>query len=64
MQYRHYQYNVMPFGLVNAPVMFQAYINRALMRILNMFTTGYLDNIMIYSETWEDHQQHVRDVLA
>ena len=64
MRYRHYQYNVMPFGLVNAPATFQAYINRVLMRILDVFATAYLDNIMIYSKIWEDHQWHVRDVLA
>ena len=51
MQYGHYQYNVMPFGLVNAPATFQAYINIALIEILDVFATAYLDNIMIYSET-------------
>ena len=45
----------MPFGLVNALAIFQAYINRALMGILDVFATVYLDNIMIYSETWENH---------
>ena len=63
-RYRHYQYNVMPFGLVNAPAMFQPYINRALMGILDVFATAYLDNIMIYFETREDHQWHIKDVLV
>ena len=34
------------------------------MAILNVFAIAYFDNIIIYSEIWEDHQQHVRDVLA
>ena len=45
----------MPFSLVNAPAMFQAYINRALMEILNVFATAYLDDIMIYSEIPKDY---------
>ena len=64
MQYKYYQYNVIPFGLVNAPAIFQTYINRALMGILDVFATMYLDDIMIYSKTPKDHQQHVKDILA
>ena len=55
MRYGHYQYNVMLFGLVNALAMFQAYINKALMKILDMFATAYLDDIIIYSEIQKDH---------
>ena len=55
IRYEYYQYNVMPFGLVNASAMFQAYINRALMGILDVFATAYLDNIIIYSETLKDY---------
>ena len=54
----------MPFGLINTSAIFQAYINRVLMGILDVFATAYLDNIMIYSKTLKDHQRHVRDVLA
>ena len=64
MRYRYYQYNMMPFGLVNAPATFQTYINRVLIGILDVFTTAYFDDIMIYSETRKDYQRHVRDVLA
>ena len=64
IQYRHYQYNMMLFSLVNAPATFQAYINRALIEILDIFATAYLDNIMIYSETRKDHQRHSKDILA
>lgn len=54
-RYGHYQYNMMLFGLVNAPATFQAYINRTLMRILDVFATAYFDNIIIYSKTPKDH---------
>ena len=64
MWYGHYQYNVILFGLINAPATFQAYINRILMGILNIIAIAYLDNIMIYFETQNDHQQYIRDVLA
>ena len=56
MWYRHYQYNIMLFGLVKAPATFQTYINKALIEILDVFDTAYLDDIMIYSETQKSHQ--------
>ena len=63
-RYGLYQYNVMPFGLCNAPATFQAYINEALKGYLDVFCTAYLDNILIYSTSLEEHQvQHVSAVL-
>ena len=53
----------MPFGLTNALTTFQAYINRALIGLLNDFCVVYLDDILIYSETRKDHVRHVREVL-
>ena len=61
-----YEYNVLSFGLCNAPSTFQRLVNR----ILESFTIGkkrfvivYLDDIIIFSETAEEHRQHVRQVL-
>ena len=54
----------MPFDLVNAPAMFQTYINRVLIKILDVFATAYFDDIIIYSETQKDHQQHIKDILV
>ena len=54
---------VMPFGLCNALSTFQSYINKALQDILNNFYTAYLDDILIFSETLEEHHAHVEMVL-
>ena len=61
-----YEYNVLSFGLCNAPSTFQRLMNR----ILELFTIDkkrfvivYLDDIIIFSETAEEHRQHVRQVL-
>jgi hypothetical protein len=54
---------VMPFGLTNAPVTFQNYINNILVPYLDHFCTTYLDNTLIYSDNFEEHQQYIRLVL-
>lgn len=53
----------MPFGLTNALATFQAYINKALAGYLDEFCVVYLDDILIYSKTTEEHTKHVRLVL-
>ncbi|KAM0712543.1 hypothetical protein Q7P37_011640 [Cladosporium fusiforme] len=58
-----FEYLVMPFGLTNAPATFQAYINNVLRKYLDVFVVVYLDDILVYSKTYEDHVQHVRKVL-
>lgn len=59
-----YEYLVMPFGLANAPSSFQNYINDTLRGYLDEFCTAYIDDILIFSETLEEHQVHVRKVLS
>jgi hypothetical protein len=54
---------VMPFGLSNAPATFQARINEVLRPFLDIFCTAYIDDILIYSDTLQDHRQHVKTVL-
>jgi hypothetical protein len=54
---------VMPFGLTNAPATFQNYINDVWAPYLDRFCTTYLDDTLIYSDDFEEHQQHVRLVL-
>ena len=53
----------MPFGLTNAPTSFQHFINNSLREFLDIFCTAYLDDILIYSDTLEEHKLHVRKVL-
>ena len=48
--YGHYKYQVMFFGLFNAPASFQGYINKILAKKLNIFVMVYLDDILIYTK--------------
>ena len=59
----HFEYLVMPFGLTNAPAVFQALVNDVLRDMLNKFVFVYLDDILIFSRTLQDHIQHVTLVL-
>ena len=62
-RYRLYKYLVMLFGLTNAPAYFQDFINSTLHDILNKYCSVYLDNVIIYSKTWEEYNCHVQEVL-
>jgi hypothetical protein len=59
----HFQYKVMPFGLCNAPATFQAAMDEMLSPFLMKHALVYLDDVVIYSKTWEEHLHHVRQVL-
>uniref|UniRef100_A0A8C6NPQ6 Gypsy retrotransposon integrase-like protein 1 n=1 Tax=Nothobranchius furzeri TaxID=105023 RepID=A0A8C6NPQ6_NOTFU len=60
----HYEYLVMPFGLCNSPAVFQRFITDVLRDMLGRWVFVYLDDILIYSRTAEEHTQHVRAVLS
>jgi transposase InsO family protein len=62
-RYGHFEYQVVPFGLTNAPATFQAYINRALRGLVDDFCIVYLDDILIFSKTEEEHYQHLELVI-
>ncbi len=53
----------MPFGLSNAPAAFQQFINDVLGDLLDVCMIGYSDNILIYSDSLDEHKDHVQDVL-
>ena len=59
-----YESLVMPFGMTGAPATFQRFINDTLREHLDVFCTAYLDDILIYSRTREEHLSHVRKVLT
>ena len=63
-RYGLYKYLVMPFGLANRPSSFQTYINDVLHGMLDVFCTAYIDDILIYSNSKKEHQEHVRRVLT
>ena len=54
---------VLQFGPTNGPTTFQRFINDTLFDYLNVFCTAYLDDILIYSQSREEHTKHVRLVL-
>ncbi|XP_053499602.1 uncharacterized protein LOC128619445 [Ictalurus furcatus] len=59
----HYEYQVMPYGLSNAPSVFQCLINDVLRDMLGHHVIAYIDDILIYSDSREEHVHHVRQVL-
>ncbi|GBG70576.1 hypothetical protein CBR_g6703 [Chara braunii] len=62
-RFRHYKFTVMSFGLTNAPATFQRAMNDIFGDILAKYVLVYLDNILVYSRTLEEHLGHLRDVL-
>lgn len=58
-----YAWNVMPFGLTNAPSTFQMIMNETLREFLHKSALVYLDDILVYSRTKEEHLRHVREIL-
>jgi hypothetical protein len=61
--YGLYEYTVMPFGLSNAPATFQNMMNHIFRGLLDLGLIVYLDNILIYTETEEEHDRIVTEVL-
>ncbi len=59
----HYEFMVLPFGLTNAPATFQNLMNEVIPPELHDFCLVYLDDILIFSKSKEEHEEHIRKVL-
>ncbi|XP_063235073.1 uncharacterized protein LOC134537785 [Bacillus rossius redtenbacheri] len=60
---RRIQFRAMPFGLKCAPATFQSMMTRVLEGYIGRFTLAYLDDVIVYSESWEDHCRHLALVM-
>ncbi|KAK3552956.1 hypothetical protein QTP86_029636 [Hemibagrus guttatus] len=60
----HYEYRVMPFGLTNASAVFQALINGVFQDLLGKGVIAYINDILVYSKSLEEHVLHVQEVLS
>ena len=63
-KYGAYEFLLMPFGITNAPATFCNLMNDVLNEYIDQFVVVYLDDILIYSKTLEDHLLHLRKVFS
>lgn len=60
----HYEYRVMPYGVTGGPATFQGIMNVLLEPLLRKCAVVFIDDILIYSKSWEEHLQHITEVLT
>ncbi len=63
-RYGHFEFQVLPFGLTNAPATFMSLMNEDFSQFLGKFIIVCSDDILIYSDTWEDRQPHTKRLVS
>lgn len=64
IQHQHFEYLVMPSGLTNTPVVFQGQVNDVVADFLSRFVFVYINDILLFSRSMEEHMGHAQQVLA
>ncbi|GJV70910.1 putative reverse transcriptase domain-containing protein [Tanacetum coccineum] len=62
-RYGHYEFQVMSFGLTNAPAVFMDLMNRVCKAYLDKFMIVFIDDILIYSKSNQEHEEHLKLIL-
>ncbi|GKC94347.1 reverse transcriptase domain-containing protein [Tanacetum coccineum] len=62
-RYEHYKFQVIPFGLTNAPAVFIDLMNRVCKPYLEKFVIVFIDDILIYSRNEKEHEEHLKNIL-
>ena len=62
-RYGHFEFLVLPFGLTDAPTLFMDLMNRVFQPYLDNFVVVFIDDILVYSKSYEEHEQHLRQTL-
>jgi hypothetical protein len=62
-RYGHFEFLVLPFGLTDAPTLFMDLMNRVFQPYLDNFVVVFINDILVYSKSYEEHEQHLRQTL-
>ena len=63
-RYGHYEFMVMPFGLTNTPAVFMDLMNEVCGLMLDRSVIVFIDDILVYSKTRENHEKHLDELLG
>ncbi|GJZ14749.1 putative reverse transcriptase domain-containing protein [Tanacetum coccineum] len=63
-RYSHYEFQVMPFGLINAPAVFMDLMNRVCKPYLDKFVIVFIDDILIYLKNKQEHEEHIKLIFG